>query len=99
MNTHNICLYGELKKITVNILFVPLVFSTQRRNKSHYRWNEYLNRNVPKFSDRQVWANSADRDQTASRGAPLSGSTLFAIPSASFGCITLRKRQLAQLLG
>ena len=22
-------------------------------------------RNVPKFSDRQVWANSADSDQTA----------------------------------
>ena len=36
------------------------------------------------FSDRQVWANSADPDQTAP------GSTLFAIPSASFGCITLR---------
>ena len=26
-------------------------------------------RNVPKFSDRQVWANSADADQTAPRGA------------------------------
>ena len=26
-------------------------------------------RNVPKFSDRQVWANSADSDQTAPRGA------------------------------
>ena len=26
-------------------------------------------RNVPKFSDRQVWGNSADPDQTASRGA------------------------------
>ena len=26
-------------------------------------------RNVPKFSDRQVWANSADPDQTAPRGA------------------------------
>ena len=25
--------------------------------------------NDPKFSDRQVWANSADRDQTAPRGA------------------------------
>ena len=32
--------------------------------------------NVPKFSDRQVWANSADPDQT--RGAVCSGSTLFA---------------------
>ena len=56
--------------------------------------------NVPKFSDRQVWANSADTDQTAFRGrAVLSGSTLFAIPSASFGCITLRKGHLVQLLG
>ena len=26
-------------------------------------------RNDPKFSDRQVWANSADPDQTAPRGA------------------------------
>ena len=26
-------------------------------------------RNVPKFLDRQVWANSADPDQTAPRGA------------------------------
>ena len=34
-------------------------------------------RNDPKFSDRQVWATSVDPDQTA----PLSGSTLFAIPS------------------
>ena len=55
--------------------------------------------NFPRFSDRQVWANSADPDQTATRGAFWSGSTLFAIPSASFGCITLRKRHLVQLLG
>ena len=41
--------------------------------------------NFPKFSDRQVWANSADPDQTAPRGAVWSGSTLFAIPSLSFG--------------
>ena len=46
-------------------------------------------RNVPKFSDRQVWANSADPDQTAPRG----------VPPASFGCITLRKSHLVQLLG
>ena len=58
-----------------------------------------LYRNFPKFSDRQVWANSADPDQTAPRGAVWSGSTLFAIPSASFGCITLRKHHLVQLLG
>ena len=45
--------------------------------------------NDPKFSDRYAWTNSADPDQTASRGAVCSGSTLFAIPSASFGLITL----------
>ena len=37
-------------------------------------------RNDPKFSDRQVWANSVDPDQMA---------TLFVIPFASFGPITL----------
>ena len=47
-------------------------------------------RNDPKFSDRQVYANSADPDQTAPRGAVWSGSTLFAIPSASSGHITQR---------
>ena len=46
-------------------------------------------RNDPKFSDRFAWANSADPDQTAPRGAVWSGSTLFAIPSASFGLIIL----------
>ena len=54
----------------------------------------YLNasyRNFPKFSDRQAWANSADPDQTAPRGTVWSGSTLFAIPSASFECITLKE--------
>ena len=44
------------------------------------------NRNDPKFSDRYAWANSADPEE---RGAVWSGSTLFAIPSASFGLITL----------
>ena len=44
-------------------------------------------RNDPKFSDRYAWANSTDPDQTA--GAVWSGSTLFAISSASFGLITL----------
>ena len=55
--------------------------------------------NFHKFSDRQVWENSADPDQTAPRGAIWSGSTLFAIPSAFFGCITLKKSHLVQLLG
>ena len=30
-------------------------------------------RNVPKFSDRQVWVNSVDPDQTAPGGAVWSG--------------------------
>ena len=56
-----------------------------------WRKHRYTSRSIllycndHKFSDRQVWANSADPDQTA----PRSGSTLFAIPAASFGCITL----------
>ena len=45
--------------------------------------------NDPKFSDRLAWANSADPDQTAPRGAVWSVSTLFAVPSASFRSITL----------
>ena len=54
---------------------------------------------VPKFSDRQVLANSADPDQTAPRGAVWSGSTLFAILSASFGHITLQQSHLVWILG
>ena len=40
--------------------------------------------NDPKFSDRQVCANSIDPDQTAHKG-----STLFVIPFAIFGCINV----------
>ena len=40
-------------------------------------------RNDPKFSDRYAWANIADPAQAAPTGAVRSGSTLFAIPSAS----------------
>ena len=37
---------------------------------SHVAAHVYVRyRNIPKFSDRQVWANSADPDQTAHRGA------------------------------
>ena len=75
------------------------------KGKTYFKtspWNQKIEeklRNFPKFSDRQVWANSADPDQTAPRGAVWTGSTLFAIPSASFECITLRKSDLVQLLG
>ena len=47
-------------------------------------------RHGPNFLDKQVWANSADPDQTAPTAVVWSGSTLLAIPSASFGCIALR---------
>ena len=46
--------------------------------------------NDPKFSDRQVWANSVDPDQTEEQSDQgLHCLPLFAIPSASFGSITL----------
>ena len=41
------------------------------------------------WDDRQVWTNSVDPDQTAPEVAVWSGSTLFAIPSESFGHVTL----------
>ena len=49
---------------------------------------------VPKSSDSQVWANTVNPDQTAPGSSLISQeqsdqSTLFALPSASFGCITL----------
>ena len=50
--------------------------------------------NDPKFSDNEVWANSVDPDQTVPQSAPQgsvwSGSTLFAVLSASVGHITVR---------
>ena len=55
--------------------------------------------NDPKFSDRQVCANSADPDQTAPRGAVWSGSSLFAIPLASFWWNTLRFGLFVWILG
>ena len=45
------------------------------------------------YWDRKVSANSADQDQTASEEAVWSGSTLFAILSASFGCINAMLHQ------
>ena len=47
------CQMSPLFCIAVSLL--PIVFQDYR--------------NDPKFSDRYVWANSADQDQTASRGA------------------------------
>ena len=52
--------------------------------------------NDPKFSDRSVWANSSDPDQ---KGAVWSGSSLFAIPFASFWQSTLRFGLSVWILG
>ena len=48
--------YGSIADIKVSTAWVCV------SSESAYR-------NIPKFSDRQVWANSADPDQTAPRGA------------------------------
>ena len=53
----------------------------------------------PKFSDRYVWANSADPDQIAPRGAVWSGSSLFAFPFASFWWNKLRFGLFVWILG
>ena len=50
------------------------------------------------FLNRQVWANSVDQDQS-SLIREFSGSTLFAIPSASFGCIILWQSHLLHFKG
>ena len=47
--------------------------------------------NGPKFLDRHIWANSV--------GAVWSGSTLFAIPSASFRYTTVCEKDIVQILG
>ena len=49
-----------------------------------------LYRNGPTFSDWKVWANSV--------GAVRSGSTLFAIPSATIGLSTVWKNRIVQIL-
>ena len=59
-------------------------------------------RNDLKSSERRVVANSVDPDQTTTKGTSWSGSTLFAILPASFGCITLicqKKKHIVQILG
>ena len=44
---------------------------------------------APKFSDRQVWANSVDRDQTAPKVSSLISVYNGAILSTSFGAFIL----------
>ena len=53
---------------------------------------------VPKFLDRQVWADSVDPDQTA-EGAVCSGSALFVIPTAWYGLIIIWQNCTVEILG
>ena len=46
--------------------------------------------NDPKFSERQIQANSVDPDQTASEVTVWPGSALFVILSLSFGYFSAR---------
>ena len=57
--------------------------------KSHKNSMQY--RNFPKFSDRQVWANSADPEQS-DQGLHCLQFPLH--PLECITCITLRKRHL-----
>ena len=68
----------------------------------HAEWMqlcEYAYRNYPKFSDRSVWANSADPDRTAPQGAVWSGSSLLAIQYTSFWWNSLRFGVCVWILG
>ena len=65
--------------------------------KIPFLWPEYRTNSM--YWDRYVSANSADQDQTASEEAVRSGSMLFAIPSASFGCINAMLHQTFLFLG
>ena len=61
--------------------------------------SSHIYRNDPKFLDRYAWANSADLGQTAPRGGAVwSGSTQFAVSSASFELITLWYSLIVQML-
>ena len=68
---------------TVKVFMVVYHWNVWRWKVRHYKMSySDIYSNDPKFSDRYAWANSADPDQTS----PVwSGSTLFAILSASFG--------------
>ena len=68
---------------------IPLLWGKTGNTALVYRNDKCL--------DRQVWANSVDPDQTAPKGAVWSGSTLFAIVSASFERITLWQSHLVCL--
>ena len=60
MSTHNICFLWRTDENYPSFItrYPPCLF---------FCLGDY--RNFPKLLDRQVWANSADPDQTAPRGA------------------------------
>ena len=64
----------------MNYIF-PLSNGSDKQQKNEIYVTDIVLRQIILFSDRWVWANSVDPDQTA--------PTLFAIPAASFGLITL----------
>ena len=92
-----ICILFKFLHYTTGVLYAEIQFVENQEIFKNSFYPRYCN--DPRFSDSQIWATSADPDQTAPKGAVWSGSTLFAIPSASFGCIVLRKIHLVQLLG
>ena len=58
-------------------IFIQYRLGTEHEHKepSHARYFFCIPQHATKFSDRYAWANSADPDQTAPRGAVWSGST------------------------
>ena len=56
-------LYKTLRSVLCWLIRVCTVCMQKFPFKLEWKWNKY--RNVTKFSDRQVWANSVDPDQTA----------------------------------
>ena len=56
---------GEGQVIVANVPCFTSALSQQCGGNAR----DLLYRHDPKFSDRQFWANSADPDQTATRGA------------------------------
>ena len=74
--------YSMVKSHCSNFRIITTIFLSEIFKRILTVDNAYCN--DPKFSDRYAWANSVDPDVDR-----IARSTLFAIPSASFGLITL----------